>query len=192
MASNPPGIIFLPPLLHTFDCQAAQDFLQLSTVFTDFHHRHDTSRLFTTYSTIFDTSYTWSSTSTTVITYNMAYTQKYMSPTIPERSSLPSIGSVETNFSRSSADTEENDTLEFLCYTPEADSIRTIFGDDAYEDYIAGLVEKRNSDALKAAKRASLTLSANTSSTAYEEKHKLRRKLKALLIKIIEAYKSDI
>ncbi|EFR02100.1 hypothetical protein MGYG_05102 [Nannizzia gypsea CBS 118893] len=59
----------------------------------------------------------------------MAYTQMYMSgPTHV----LPTIGSLADT----SQQTEDTTFSDFLCSTPEAESIRAAFGEAAYQQYV--------------------------------------------------------
>jgi hypothetical protein len=55
-----------------------------------------------------------------------------MTAIIPELSAFPSIGSACENASRN----EEPSYLEHIFHSPEAESIRSVFGDVAYSIYI--------------------------------------------------------
>lgn len=63
----------------------------------------------------------------------MAYTELFMTALIPELSVLPTIGSASENASRNE---ETSAYLEYICHTPEAESIRSVFGDVAYSQYM--------------------------------------------------------
>jgi hypothetical protein len=107
----------------------------------------------------------------------MSYTEFYMRPILPESGALPSIGSVAENFARN----EDTDFRDFICSTTEAQSVRTSFGEPAYEAYAEQLLHARKVEAAKA-QRKMLAASSGGSK---------RSKAKCLrwLSKFLHAYK---
>lgn len=79
-----------------------------------------------------------------VTAHSMAYTELFMTALIPELGVLPTIGSASENASRN-----ENAYHEYIFHTPEAESIRSMFGDVAFSQYIEQQSREREHQILK-------------------------------------------
>jgi hypothetical protein len=79
----------------------------------------------------------------------MSYTEFFMRPMLPGSGALPSIGYVAENTAR----TEDTDFTDFICSTAEAQSVRTSFGEGAYEAYVEQILQARSVEAAKAQRK---------------------------------------
>ncbi|KAI9878264.1 MAG: hypothetical protein M1830_001443 [Pleopsidium flavum] len=112
----------------------------------------------------------------------MAYTEVYMQAILPELASLPSIGSVDANFARTSMEEEEMAFIQFRCSSIEADSVLANYGIAAYEDYMAITCAKyHDEERRRARKLASKNARASTSA---EARFKLRQVLDRFIRKV--------
>ena len=97
---------------------------------------------------------------------------------MPNGGSLPSIGSAAESVSR----TGDSSFLDFICSTPEAESIRATFGEGVYSDYVDNLLKVREAETAKAARKAEENANASTSLTTNQSK------IRKWFAKIREAY----
>jgi hypothetical protein len=111
----------------------------------------------------------------------MSYTEMYMVVIMPNGGSLPSIGSAAEAACR----TDDTSFMDFICSTPEAESIRATFGEGAYSNYVDRLLEAREAETAKAARRAEQNAAARVSPTTK------RAKIRKWFTKIREVYQAD-
>lgn len=114
----------------------------------------------------------------------MAYTEMCMLAIMPGAGALPAIGSAVENASR----TEDTSFTDFICSTPEAESVRASFGEAAYRNYVERLLDARQAEAAKSAKQMTSVRSVrpndNSRSNSTKWLHKWIAKLK-------QAYKDN-
>ncbi|KAI4260445.1 MAG: hypothetical protein LQ352_000307 [Teloschistes flavicans] len=69
----------------------------------------------------------------------MAFTQFSMAPTLPDKSSLESIGSVAANFARTDEEEEQAEYVRFAYGSTKSEFLLQVFGQAVHDDFIAVL-----------------------------------------------------
>lgn len=90
------------------------------------------------------------------------FTKAYLAPTMPEKSCLPSIGSVAYNHSAARREAEEPQNSDFRNFQNRArtnprlaDAIAEVYGDLGHDEYLADLAaHQEREDQMVAEKRA--------------------------------------
>ena len=100
----------------------------------------------------------------------------------PGAGALPVIGSAVENASR----TEDTSFTDFICSTPEAESVRASFGQAAYRDYVERLLDSRQAEAAKQSKRMTSVRSVRSNDSSRSNSTKWRHRW---LTKLKKAYK---
>lgn len=95
-------------------------------------------------------------------TTTMSFTQFSMAPTLPDKSSLESIGSVAANFSRTDEEEEQADYIRFAYGSAKSEFLLQVFGQAVHDNFIASvkaekekeIAEKRKRDERRAIRQA--------------------------------------
>ncbi|KAL9586677.1 MAG: hypothetical protein Q9212_000746 [Teloschistes hypoglaucus] len=85
-----------------------------------------------------------------------------MAPTLPDKSSLESIGSVAANFSRRDEEEEQADYIRFAYGSAKSEFLLQVFGQAVHDDFIASvkaekeieMAGKRQRDERRASRQA--------------------------------------
>lgn len=119
----------------------------------------------------------------------MSYTATYLNAVTPSNSAMPAIGSVEENFRNStSADSNNNELMDLLFTTKEAESIRATYGETEFQEFIDAAIKKKDDEVEKVLKLEEKKAKRGI----IAPKGSFKRQIKKIAYKILDAYTEGV